>query len=124
VRQRRVPRPKRRSMRSVRQESRTSLDAIRSGDLTTIEGRREAFGQIDAIVREHVKAAFHVPGPNLTSVELVPALAAAGAQVPVETLTSVLTACEQARYAPPQAMPTAEQCRETIDQAEQLVVKR
>jgi hypothetical protein len=124
VRERRVPRPKRRSMRAVRQESRSSLDAVRAGDLTTVEGRREAFGQIDAIVREHLKAAFHLPGPNLTSAELAPAVAAAGAHVPVETLTSVLSLCEQARYGPPHAMPSLEICRETIDQAEQLVTKR
>jgi hypothetical protein len=49
------------------------------------------------------------------------ALAAADAKVPAELVAAVLEACELARYAPPHATPSADSCREAIEQVEQLI---
>jgi hypothetical protein len=120
IRRPRVSRP-RRSTRSVRHEERASLDAVRAIDLATVEGRREAFNCLDTVVREHLRDACGVPGPNLTSSEIVPALAGRGERVPIELVSAVLTVCELARYAPPHDGPSADACRQTIEQAEQVI---
>jgi hypothetical protein len=117
---RRVPRP-RQSARSVRHEERASLDAVRAIDLTTVEGRREAFTRLDTLVREHLRDACGAPGPSLTSSEIVPVLAGRGGRVPIELAAAVLTACELARYGPPHYGPSADACRQAIEQAEQVI---
>ena len=111
----------RRSTRSVRHEERASLDAVRAIDLTTIDGRREAYTRLDTLVREHLRHACGVPGPSLTSSEIVPALAGRSGRVPIELASAVLTACELARYGPPHHGPSADACRQTIEQAEQVI---
>jgi len=111
----------RRSTRSVRHEERASLDAVRAIDLTTIDGRREAYTRLDTLVREHLRHACGVPGPSLTSSEIVPALAGRSGRVPIELASAVLTACELARYGPPHHGPSADACREAIEQAEQVI---
>ena len=111
----------RRSTRSVRHEERASLDAVRAIDLTTIDGRREAFSRLDTLVREHLRHACGVPGPSLTSSEIVPALAGRSGRVPIELASAVLTACELARYGPPHHGPSADACRKAIEQAEQVI---
>jgi hypothetical protein len=111
----------RRSTRSVRDEERASLDAVRAIDLTTIDGRREAFTRLDTLVREHLRDACGVPGPNLTSSEIVPALVGRGGRVPIELASAVLTACELARYGAPHHGPSADACREAIEQTEQVI---
>ena len=120
IRRPRVSRP-RRSTRSVRHEERASLDAVRAIDLTTVEGRREAFTRLDTLVREHLRDACGAPGPSLTSSEIVPALAGRGGRVPIELASAVLTMCELARYGPPHHGPSADACRQAIDQAEQVI---
>jgi hypothetical protein len=111
----------RRSTRTVRHEARTTLDAVRSKDVTSPDGRREAFTALDTLVRQHLRDICDVPGPSLTPAEIAPALASRGSRVPVELVTSVLAACELARYAPPHAMPSADVCRQAIDDTEQFV---
>lgn len=122
VGRRRRRRP-RRSVRAVRHEERTSMDAVRAIDVTTLDGRREAFTRLNMLVREHLRDVCGVPGPNLTPAEIALALAlsARDARVPVELVTSVLTACELARYAPPHAAPSADACRDAIAQVEQVI---
>ena len=123
VRRRRahLERSPRRSGRSLRHEERTSLDAVRAMDFSSIDGRREAFTALDALVRAHLRDVWGVPGPSLTPAEIAPALSAHRARVPIELVTSVLTACEVARYAPPHAAPSAEACREAVEQVEQVI---
>jgi hypothetical protein len=42
-------------------------------------------------------------------------------RVPLELAATVLGQCDQARYAPPDAVPTAEDCRATIARAAQVI---
>jgi hypothetical protein len=126
VRRRRahLERARRRSPRTVRHDERAALDAVRALDVTTIDGRREAWTRLDAIVRAHLRDVCGIPGPSLTAAEVAPALSAHGTRMPIELVTSVLTACEAARYAPPHDTPSADACRETVDRVEQLLAVR
>ena len=118
---RRTRRPRARSMRAVRHEARLALDAVQTMALDTIERRREVFTRLDTLVRDHLREACGVPGHSLTPPEVPAALAASGRQVPPELVVSVLAMCEQARYAPAQGMPSADACRQAIQQVEQVI---
>ncbi|OLC45949.1 MAG: hypothetical protein AUH43_15040 [Acidobacteria bacterium 13_1_40CM_65_14] len=123
VRRRRahLERSPRRSVRSLRHEERASLDAVRAMDVSSIAGRRDAFTALDALVRAHVRDVCGIPGPSLTPAEIGSALSSHGTRVPVELVTTVLTTCERARYAPAHASPSADVCREAIEQVEQVI---
>jgi uncharacterized protein DUF4381 len=110
-----------RSKRRARADHRAALERLRSLDVATEEDRRRAYDEISTAVREHVAAHAHVPATALTAEELNSALESAGGRVPRESVTSLLAACDAARYAPPQAMPSAEQCRDAVTAAEQLL---
>ena len=110
-----------RSVRQVRHEERASLDAVRSMNMETLDGRRDAFTQIDAVVREHLRDVVGVPGPSLTPEEIEPALSGKSTRVPAEDVASLLATCEVARYAPPESMPSADACRQALDRAADLL---
>ena len=93
-------------------------------DMTTPGGRRDAFTQINAVVREHLRDVCGVPGPSLTPGEIAPALSATSSRVSAETVTALLAACETARYAPLDAMPSADVCRQALEHAEELLAAR
>jgi hypothetical protein len=116
-------RPKRaqRSARQVRNTERTSLDALRSIDLKTEAGRREAYDRVSALVREHLHHTCGVPAEGLTAQEIGPALLARGNEVPVDLVTALLAACERARYGTPDQLASADECRAAIEQAGQVV---
>jgi hypothetical protein len=120
----RARRPRvRRSTRAVRHEERLSLEAVRTMGLDSIERRREALTRLDALVREHLRDVCGVPGHSLTAQEVPSALAAGRTHVPAELVASVLAICELARYAPPQAVPSADACRQAIQQVEQVIAQ-
>jgi hypothetical protein len=123
VARRRARRTKRswRSPRGVREDARRSLEEVRSIDLSTLDGRREAFTRLDALVRAHLRDVCGIPGQSLTPTEVVPALASSGSRTPAELVRSLLTACELARYASPGTAPSAEACRQAVDETEQLI---
>jgi hypothetical protein len=119
---RRTRRPRvRRSVRAVRHQERVSLEAVRQLDIDTIEGRREVFTALDALVREHLREVCGIPGASLTPQEVPFALATSRTKVPAELVASVLATCELARYAPPHVIPSAEECREAVNQVEQVI---
>ena len=119
---RRTRRPRvRRSARVVRHEERASLDALAQADVETVEGRREVFTALDALVREHLRAVCGVSGVGLTPREVPFALTTEATKVPAELIASVLEACELGRYAPPHAMPSADACRATVKSARDIV---
>jgi len=119
---RRIRRPRvRRSARAVRHEERASLEAVRQANVDTIEGRRQVLTDLDALVRQHLREVCGVPAASLTPREIPFALSASASRVPAELVASVLEACELARYAPPHATPSADACREAIDQVEQMI---
>jgi hypothetical protein len=110
-----------RSKRRVRADHRAMLERLRTLDVATEDDRRRAYDEISAAVREHVAARSHVAATALTAEELDAALASAGGRLPRESIAALLSSCDTARYAPPRAMPTSEQCRDALSTAEQLL---
>jgi len=105
----------------VRHQERASLEEVRRMDVDTVEGRREVFTALDALVREHLREVCRIPGASLTPHEVPFALATTSTTVPAELVASVLATCELARYAPPHAIPSTEECRETVEKVEEIV---
>jgi len=142
--QRRVKRaPGRRSARQTRKEQRDALERLRAMDVGTEEERRLAYDAISTAVREHVSGASGVPAAGLTAAELDAALEThashrslrpafdsrrslrpGGSKVPRETVASLLAACDAARYGPPAALPSAQECRDALATAEQVLAGR
>jgi hypothetical protein len=117
-----IRRPRlRRSARAVRHEERASLEAVRQMNVDSVEGRREVFTHLDVLVRTHLREVCGVAGASLTPHEVPPALAAAGTEVRGDLVASILEACERARYAPANAMPSADACRDAITGAEAII---
>ena len=140
--QRRVTRaPGRRSARQVRKDQRDALERLRTMDVGTEEERRLAYDAISAAVRDHVAGHSGVPAPSLTAAELDAALETSDShhpvrqpldafrsvgrsKVPRETVASLLAACDAARYGPPSALPSAQECRDALATAEQVLAGR
>ena len=114
----------RRRVRRVQRDEKGTLHAARSIDLTAPEGRREVYTRIDSLVRDHLRDACGVAGPSLTPGEVEPALAGRGSRVPVEVVATLLAACERARYAPLEALPSADACRTALDQAGEVLATK
>jgi hypothetical protein len=110
-----------RSARLVRHDERASLEALRSIDVTTDAGRREAYDRVSALVRQHLRDAFGMPATALTAAEIGPALTARGKDVPIDLVTSLLEACDRARYGSADALGSADACRHAIEHAEQVI---
>ncbi len=123
VRERR-PRTKRRSVRQVRHQERTSLKAVRDLDVNSVEGRRESYTKINALVRDHLRDVLGVPGPSLATPEIEPALSSRAMRVPAETIRTLLAECDAARYAPPDQLPSADACRAAMDEAARVLAAR
>jgi hypothetical protein len=115
------PRRTKRSAREAQHEERASLEAVRALDISTPDGRRDAYARLNALVRDHVQEAAGVGARGLTPLEVEAALSSRGRGEPIELVTTVLSACDQARYAPPDALPSADACRQTIEQSEQVL---
>ena len=118
---RRARRDPRRSRRQLREDHRATLERLRGLDVATEEDRRRAYDEISAAVRRHVAARAHVPAAALTASELDAALASTADRVPRQSVVPLLTSCDEARYGPPQAVPSASACREALTAAEQLL---
>jgi hypothetical protein len=110
-----------RSKRRTRADHRARVERLRSLDVATEEERRRAYDEISAAVREHVAERSHVPALALTAQEIDAALESSGGRLPRESITPLLATCDAARYAPAQALPSAEQCRDALATAEQLL---
>ena len=121
---RRRPRREGRSARRMRQEERLTMETLETTDLSTPDGRRRAYDGIDALVRAHLRDAFAVPGPALTPAEVPVRLDGRKLRVPADDIARLLAACEQARYAPPDAIPTADACRDALEQTRSFVGSR
>jgi len=125
VRERR-PGEKPRSLRQVRRDERASLEALQALDISTPALRREAYSRLNALLRDHVRDAAGFDAATLTPEEIDAALARAdqAGGVAAASITAVLAACDQARYAPPDALPSADACRSTIEQAAQVITSQ
>jgi hypothetical protein len=115
------PREKPRSARQVRHDERASLDALGALDLSTAAGRHEAYTRLNALIRDHVHYAAGVEAASLTPEEIDVALAGRDERVPAELVSAVLAACDRARYAPPNEVPSIDACRTAIAQAAQVL---
>ena len=114
----------RRSARAARHQDRASIEAVRQMDVDTADRRREVFTALDAVLRGHLHEVLGIPAASLTPHEVPFALAATTTKVPAELVASVLATCELARYAPPDAMPSVDACRQAVDQVEQVISLR
>jgi hypothetical protein len=115
------PKVAHRSARQVRNEERTSLDALQAIDLKTEAGRLEAYDRVSALVREHLHHICGVPAEGLTAQEMGPALSGCRKDVPIDLVTALLAACERARYGSPGELASADECRAAIEQAGQVL---
>jgi hypothetical protein len=120
----RRPATDRRSSRQVQQEERTSLESVRAIDLSAADLRRDAYTKINALVRDHLHDVCGIAGRSLTPAEIGPALSSRATRIPVETVAALLAACDAARYAPAELLPSADACRAAIDQAAQVIAVR
>jgi len=118
---RRTRKTVRRSARQARLDHRATLDRLRSLDVATEEDRRRAYDEISTAVREHIAAHAGVPAPSLTAQEIDAALATAPSRMPRESVSALLASTDQARYAPPQGVPSAQACRDALATAEQVL---
>jgi hypothetical protein len=119
-----VGKPARRSARQAKQDQRATLERLRAMDVSSEADRRRACEEISAAIRGYVAGHAHVPADALTPAEIDAALATKGGRVPRETVVSLLTACDEARYRPAQLVMSAEACRDAIASAEQVLSGR
>jgi hypothetical protein len=119
ARRRRAAAP--RSSRHARQASRAALEEIRAAEPVTLDARRDAFAHLAALVRRHLHEVTGVEAAGLTPPEMAAALDAAGSRVPSTLVSSLLTACELARYADPERVPSIERWRDAVAEAEQVI---
>lgn len=124
VRRRTAGKPARRSARQAKQDQRATLERLRSLDVATDADRRRACEEISAAVRGYVTSHAQVQADALTPREVDAALMAGGGRVPRETVVALLTTCDEARYGSPQAVLSAEACRDAIASAEQVLAGR
>ena len=116
-----------RSARQIRHDEAEGLEAVRAIDVGAVEGRREAYGRINTLVRDHLRAVGGVSAGSLTPAEIGSALTTHPGRIPtemVDSATALLVECERARYGPADAMPTAAACRDAVSQAELVLAAR
>jgi hypothetical protein len=113
--------PGHRTKRQARNEARAALEEVRDAGVERPEARREAFARLDVLVRQHLADVAGVPATSLTPEEIGRALETRPSRAPADTVASILTVCERARYAPPEQVPSADAWRATLAQAEQLL---
>jgi len=121
IRRRMRPRQKARSPRELRHDQLESLDALQVLDLSTPAVRRDAYSRVNGLVRDHLHVVTGVDASALTTAEIAMAMRAHNGRVPLELAATVLDACDEARYAPPDALPSVEACRQAIQQARQVL---
>jgi hypothetical protein len=113
------------SPRRVRHDERASLEALQALDISTPAIRRNAYSRLNTLVRDHVHHVAGFDAASLTPAEIDAALARIDqAGVPAQSINAVLTACDQARYALPDALPSLDACRSTIEQAAQVITSQ
>jgi hypothetical protein len=124
VRRRTAGKPVRRSARRAKQDQRSTLERLRALDVSAPEDRRRACEEIGAAVRGYVASHAHVPATALTPAEIDAALQSRGGRIPRETVVSLLATVDEARYRPASAPLSADECRDAIASAEQVLAGR
>jgi hypothetical protein len=107
--------------RDARQHARTALEALKVVDLATEMGRRQAYAQMDVLLRRHAEVVARVPAASLTPAEIRARLDANGASLPVDPFVALLDECERVRFGPPRELPPPQRVREAIERVEALL---
>jgi hypothetical protein len=113
-----------RSSRRAAQSARPALEELRGLEPVDAAARREAFARLEALMRQHVADRCGVAAAGLTPEEINAALEPCATRIPVELVTSILRACELARYADPERRPSLDGWREATTQAGQVLGDR
>nr|AAP58545.1 hypothetical protein [uncultured Acidobacteriota bacterium] len=121
LRRRRVGRPAGRSMRTRRQEQQAALARLGSLETSSEADRRRAYDEVSGALKAYLEARTGLPAAALTTAEIEAALAEGGGELQRERIGSLLAACDAARYAAPEEMPSAEACSEVVSAAAQVL---
>lgn len=113
------PRIRRRTLRSVRKHARTALDELELMDVSNDDQRRDAYTQLNVIMRQHLSQVTGLPAHALTPDEIAKRLGPDSTAL--DSIETVLADCERARYEPPHRLPSAERFRESLAAAVQAV---
>ncbi|MEO6214223.1 MAG: hypothetical protein ABIP65_11405 [Vicinamibacterales bacterium] len=89
-----------RRSRRLRQVQTVSLDGLRTSDPSSDAERVLAYGRLDALIRDHVHLTTGAPAIALAPPELRQLLERIAPHLPHEAIESLLTRCEDAKYAP------------------------
>jgi hypothetical protein len=112
-------RARRPSERAVRSHTQAAFDELRAVDLATDSGRREAYGRLEKALRRHVADTRGIPAHAWIARDFAAALQSSGGSD--ERLAELLVECEQARYGPPDRLPSAERFAATLAAAAQVI---
>jgi hypothetical protein len=121
VRRRTAGKPARRSARQSRLDQRATIERLHALDLSTADDRRRACDEIGTAVRAWLASHAHVPAAALTPAEIDAVLAEKRSRIPRETVVSLLTTVDEARYRPASAPMPADACRDAIASAAQVL---
>lgn len=105
--------------RRSRRRQRGSFEQIRALQPASDAERLEAYGQLDAFVRDHLAVTTGVAAHSLTPENLRRVLEDRMPRLPGQEIEALLAACERARYAPEPPSPT--QWADAVQDAEAVL---
>jgi hypothetical protein len=118
---RRRPKDRRRDRRSLRSRAKQTLAELQNVDVSSEAARREAYGRLNAVLRQRIADVTGIPAPALTPPEIVTRLQTAKPKWPAESFSTLLEECERAGYGPPGTLPSADSFRSSVLSAEQTL---
>jgi hypothetical protein len=114
-------RVKRPSVRVARSHARAAFEGLHGLDVATPNGRLDAFGRLEAALRQHVVERYGLPAHALPAREMAVRLDPEGAvQVP-GGIVELVAECERTRYGPADRLPPPERFAAALAAAEQAV---
>lgn len=108
--------------RRRRRAQAVSLDVLSTIDVASETDRIAAFEQLDGLLRGHVALVSGAPAAALTPAELRQTLERSAPHLPVAEIESLLTRCEDARYA--RIPPSPDEWSSALADAESIVRAR
>lgn len=105
--------------RRRRQRRHGSFEDIKALQPASDIERIDAYGKLDAFVRDHLAATTRIAAHSLTPAGLARALEGRTPPLPHQNIQALLAACERARYAP--YPPSAAEWEATLRQAQEVM---